>query len=308
MGGLQGYSANIVRNKEEIMPKPEKQFAKIYVEITNACNLDCSFCHGTIREKGFISTSDFALFAEKIRPFTDYVYLHVMGEPLLHPKLGEIIDIAHSSGLKVSITTNGTLIKKCLPMLLEKADSLYKISFSLHSFEANSGIDPEGYIRDCAASAKALGEVGVISVLRLWNLDGLSSAAPQNSRNENILNRLKEIFPDEWTETRGGQKIGKSVYLEWGERFDWPDMNAKDYGEHGFCYAMKDHVAVLFDGRVVPCCLDADGIMTLGSLKEQTLDEILGTEKARLIAHGFGSNTLVHPLCRRCGFARKFSV
>lgn len=289
------------------MPKPKKQFAKIYTEITNVCNLNCSFCHGTSREKGFISPADFELFARKIAPFTDHVYLHVMGEPLLHPHLAEIIDIAHNDGLKASITTNGTLLKKRLPLLLEKADKLYKISISLHSFEANSGVDINSYLDTCIASAKALGEAGVISVLRLWNLDGISTAAPQNQKNGDILNRLKEYFPDDWQENRSGQKIGKNVYLEWGERFDWPDMNATDYGKHGFCYAMKDHIAVLFDGRVIPCCLDADGIMELGNIKEQSLDEILAGEKARLIAHGLTNNTLVHPLCRHCGFARKFS-
>ena len=289
------------------MPKPKKQFAKIYTEITNVCNLDCSFCHGTSRPGGFVTTEDFALFAKKIAPYTDHVYLHVMGEPLLHPQLGELIDIAAANGLKVSITTNGTLIKERLPLLLKKSEKLYKISVSLHSFEANSGINAEKYLDECIVSVKALGEAGVISVLRLWNLEGLSNAAPQNSENINILNRLKDNFKGEWKENRSGQKIGKSVYLEWGERFDWPDMAAPDYGGHGFCYAMKDHVAVLFDGSVVPCCLDADGVITLGNLKEQTFSEILEGEKAKLIAHGFANSSLVHPLCRRCGFARKFS-
>ena len=288
------------------MPKPKKQFAKIYTEITNVCNLNCSFCHGTSRERGFLSALDFALFAKKIAPYTDHIYLHVMGEPLLHPELEKIIDNAAREGLSVSITTNGTLLKKRLPLLLNKASKLYKISISLHSFEANADVNTENYLDECIESAKALGEAGVISVLRLWNIEGLSETAPQNTQNGYILDRLKEYFTGEWQENRSGQKIGKSVYLEWGERFDWPDMNAKNYGEHGFCYAMKDHIAVLCDGSVIPCCLDADGIMTLGNLKEQTLDEILSSEKAKLIAHGFAHNTLVHPLCRRCGFAGKF--
>lgn len=289
------------------MPKPKKQFAKIYVEITNVCNLNCSFCHGTKRTPATISLDDFALYAKRIAPYTDHVYLHVMGEPLIHPSLGEIIDVAHGEGLKVSITTNGTLIKKRLPLLLQKADKLYKISISLHSLEANSEIDTDEYLEACITSAKALGEAGIISVLRLWNLEGLSDTAPQNSKNGEILGLLKKHFPDEWSENRSGQKIGKGVYLEWGELFDWPDLSATDYGEHGFCYAMKDHVAVLSDGRVVPCCLDADCEICLGNLKDNTLEEILAGERARLIAHGFSSNTLVHPLCRHCGFARKFS-
>ena len=112
------------------MPKPKKQFAKIYTEITNVCNLNCSFCHGTSRERGFLSTLDFALFAKKIAPYTDHVYLHVMGEPLLHPELEKIIDNAAREGLSVSITTNGTLLKKCLPLLpRDVADPWYTGDF-----------------------------------------------------------------------------------------------------------------------------------------------------------------------------------
>ncbi len=293
------------------MPKPVKRFAKIYTEITNLCNLSCEFCRGTRRETGFVSCEDFAIYAKKIAPYTDYVYLHVMGEPLLHPDLGTLIDIAAGEGLKVSITTNGTLLCDRLALLEDKADKLYKISISLHSFEANDGaVDMEKYLSDCFFAAKELGRAGVIAVLRLWNLDGESLAAPRNAENGAILSRLKEFFPDRWRENRSGMKIGESVYLEYGERFDWPalDGSAPDYGAHGFCYAMKDHVAVLFDGRVVPCCLDADGEITLGDLRAESLDEILARDPAASIAEGFANHSLVHPLCRHCGFARKWAA
>ena len=290
--------------------KPKKKFAKIYTEITTVCNLKCEFCKGTKRAAAFVEPEKFALRAEKIARLADHVYLHVMGEPLLHPKLDEIIDVAAQKGLKASITTNGTLLKKRLPMLLEKAEKLYKISVSLHSFEANCGLGAKelaDYLDNCFCAARALGERGVIAVLRLWNLEGLSLRAPKNDENDAILAKLKEYFPDEWTENRSGMKIGNGVYLEWGERFDWPDIAAPEAGEHGFCYAMKDHVAVLADGRVVPCCLDADGVIDLGNLDESELEDILATPAARKIAEGFAAHTLTHPLCRRCGFAKRWS-
>ena len=284
------------------MPKPTKRFAKIYTEIATVCNLCCEFCHGTRRPPQFISTDDFALFAREAAPFTDHVYLHVVGEPLLHPQLGELIDIAASEGLRVSITTNGTLLEKQLPLLLSKADKLYKISISLHSLEANPGVDTDRYLDGCFTSAKDLGKAGVISALRLWNLEGGTGAVPANTQNKNILDRLKDMFMDEWSNNRKGKKIGEGVYLEYGKRFDWPDAQKNDgCNTRGFCYAMKDHIAVLCDGSVVPCCLDADGVMTLGNLKDENLDVILNGEKARLICNGFLNNTLVHPMCRTCG-------
>ena len=85
-------------------------FQRAYVEITNVCNLRCSFCPGTAREKKFLDPADFRVLAEKLRPWTDYLYLHVMGEPLLHPALGEILDICDALGLRVCVTTNGVLL------------------------------------------------------------------------------------------------------------------------------------------------------------------------------------------------------
>ena len=67
---------------------------KAFLEITNACNLSCSFCHGTKRPIRYISRSEFEHAAAEIRPFADYLYFHLMGEPLLHPELPEFLEIA----------------------------------------------------------------------------------------------------------------------------------------------------------------------------------------------------------------------
>ena len=76
-------------------------FSRAYVEITNVCNMACAFCPGTAREKGFMTPETFALLAGKLRRHTDYLYLHVMGEPLLHPQLAEILRICGDLGFRV---------------------------------------------------------------------------------------------------------------------------------------------------------------------------------------------------------------
>ena len=284
------------------------KFPKIYVEITNVCNLRCSFCRGTERAASFLSPAQFRAYAKEVKGFTDYVYLHVMGEPLLHPDLEEIIEIAAEEGLRVCLTTNGTLLPTRLPMLLSHAESLYKISISLHAHEGNG----EGrmgtlsdYVLGAAESARALGEKGVISVLRLWNEDNPDAASPaKNQQNTEILSLLRRVFPDQWTENRRGQKIGAGVYLEWGEKFDWPtdDGSLPDNGPRSHCFAMKDHVAILTDGRVLPCCIDCDGRMALGSLADKSLAEILAGEKAVEFRRQLAEGKLSHPLCRHCNF------
>ena len=273
---------------------------KAYLEITNVCNLACSFCPGTKREKRFMSPEDFAFLAGRLRPYTDYLYLHLMGEPLLHPELEEILSRAVELGFKVVVTTNGTLLPRRGELLLS-SPAVHKVNVSLQSFEANPAGELESYVSACAAFAQAAGEAGKLCVLRLWNQKGLDSL------NEQIEGLLLRSFPKPWPESRGSLRLADRVYLEPGERFDWPDMDVEDKGERCFCYGLRDQVGVLCDGTVVPCCLDHEGDIALGDLFRQELPEIMSTQRARNIYAGFSQRQAVEPLCRRCGYARKFT-
>lgn len=279
----------------------KKRFAKIYLEITNLCNLSCSFCHGTARPPKTVTPEEFRVLAEKLVPYTDYLYLHVLGEPLLHPELPELLRISDELGFRTCLTTNGTLLRERQELLLSHAASLGKVSISLHSAEAN-GVPVIGYLDGLLDTAKALSARGVVTVLRLWNL----GEKGENSENESILAALRARFPGPWSENRRGTTVAPSLYLEWGERFDWPDLAATDYGEVGTCYGMRDHVAVLSDGSVIPCCLDSEGSITLGNLFTDELSDILATPRATAILEGFRNRRAVEPLCRRCGYARRF--
>ena len=112
------------------------RFRKVYLEISNICNLSCRFCPGTKRAKKALTEEELAVLLPKIRPYTDYLYFHLMGEPLLHPKLERFLEMAGSHGFKVILTTNGTLLKRMQEMLLASS-ALHKINISLHAFEAN---------------------------------------------------------------------------------------------------------------------------------------------------------------------------
>lgn len=282
-------------------------FAKAYLEITNVCNLRCSFCPGSKRPGKFLSPDEFAFLAEKLRPHTDYLYLHVMGEPLLHPNLDEILTICAKMNFRTVITTNGVLLKKCREMLLSHAATLYKISVSLHSFEANDReVDFSAYLDGCIDFISAAAKKNIISVLRLWNLDGAHSTG-ENTRNAEILSRLHIAFPGEWREVRGGPKMADHCYLEWGERFLWPSSEGEDYGEERFCMALRDQIGVLSDGTVIPCCLDSDGALALGNLFTQSLEEILQSERARRLVEGFSQRRAVEDFCRRCEYACRFT-
>lgn len=276
---------------------------KAYLEITNVCNLSCAFCPGTRREKGFLSPEGFRLLAGRLRPHTEYLYFHLMGEPLLHPRLPRLLDLAGELGFRGMITTNGSLLPQRGDCLLAHP-AVERVSVSLHSFEG-SGREGElgDYLDGCLRFAAAAGRAGKKCALRLWNLDG--AEAGLNRRNDQVLSALHAAFPGPWREGRRGVTLAPGVFLEWGERFEWPELGRE--GEcPTFCYGLRDQVGVLWDGTVVPCCLDHEGDIPLGSLYRQTLEEILNGPRARAIYEGFSRRRAVEPLCRSCGYARRF--
>lgn len=276
-----------------------KRFQKVYLEISNVCNLRCQFCPGTKRKPKVLTEEEFSVLLPKLRPWTDFLYFHLMGEPLCHPLLASFLHIAGEYGFKVILTTNGTLLQKQKTVLLS-SPALHKVNISLHAFEANDLDMPfETYFQQCFAFGKAA-EGSKLVVFRLWNQGGA------DKRNEEILSSLETYFPKPWVQERKGIRIGNRVYLEYGDKFDWPDLAAEDQGQQVFCYGLRDQLGVLCDGTVVPCCLDHDGDLALGNLLDSDLEEILESERAQAIYQGFQNRIASEELCRKCGYARRF--
>lgn len=276
-----------------------KRFNKVYLEISNICNLKCSFCPGTRRKPQIMEEPAFRTLLGKLQPWTDYLYFHLMGEPLCHPNLEEYLRLAGEMGFKVILTTNGTLLRRQQQILLD-SPVLHKINISLHAFEANDLSVPfETYLADCFDFGAAA-EGKKLVVYRLWNQGGADAL------NDQILSAMKSRFPEPWIQARKGTRIGDKVFLEYGDKFDWPDLTAPEGGSRVFCYGLRDQLGVLCDGTVVPCCLDHEGDILLGNLLEESMEDILANPRARSIYEGFSASKAVEDLCRRCGYARRF--
>ena len=246
-----------------------------------------------------LSLKEFRTLAEKLRAHAEYLYFHLMGEPLLHPLLGEFLKTAGELGFKVMITTNGTLLREKSEILCA-SPALLKVNISLQSFEANAGGELSAYLDECIRFAQKANAAGKRCEFRLWNRNGLERMNPE------IEARLEAAFPKPWKKSREGWKLRENLWLEPGDYFDWPDLSMDDRGARCFCYGLRDQIGVLCDGTVVPCCLDHEGDIALGNLFEQELDEILRSERAQAIRNGFSERRAIEPLCRTCGYARRF--
>ncbi len=266
-------------------------YKRVYVEITNCCNLNCAFCHGHARVKKFMEEQEFGRILEQLQGKTGYLYYHLMGEPLLHPQLPRFLELAKERGFRSNITTNGTLLPQKGAQILKSG--VHKVNISLHSLEDGDG---EAYVKNCADFAQKAQGCGTIVSFRLWT-----------GRNEKLLRLLQKYLPGDWQENTRGYRIRDGIFLEYGEEFAWPDRNAPMGDDRIACYGMRDHFGILADGTVVPCCLDSEGTMALGNVFREELSDILKSDRATAICRGFQNRKAVEELCRRCGYARRFS-
>jgi Predicted Fe-S oxidoreductases len=289
-----------------------KKFKKFYIEITSICNLACSFCPPTERAKGFISIEDFTERLEQIKPFTDYIYFHLKGEPLLHPKIDQLLDISHEKGFKVNITTNGTLLQKNKHKLLSKP-AIRQMNFSLHSFDGHAGsTDKEGYIGNVLSFVReAMEQTDMIASFRLWNLTQDNMTNAERQRNREILSMIENEFEldyliEEKVVPGSGVKIADRVYLNQDYEFEWPDLRAQEDDGKGFCYGLRNQAGILIDGTVVPCCLDGEGVINLGNINDRHFSDIIEGERATNLVDGFSRREAVEELCRKCGYRQRF--
>lgn len=270
------------------------RFKKVYVEITNVCNFNCSFCYRSKRKKEFVSSENFSAILSFIKPYTNYIYLHVLGEPLAHPQLDELLKIAEDKGFFVNITTNGYLIPKKRKVLEQHSVRQYNIS--LHDAEENIGKENwTNYLDNVVDFAVSQSEKSYIS-LRLWN-----GGASSDEFNQVCRDYLQRRFSIPINLEEKNLKLMDHLFLQRNSRFDWP-VEEGGTQERRKCYAMRDQVAILVDGTVVPCCLDADAHIRLGNVFEEDFGTIINNDRACNIAEGFRNQQAVEPFCKGCGF------
>jgi len=258
-------------------------FKKIYVEITNNCNLNCSFCIGNTRRKEYIKIDRFKDLLKRLEGYTDYLYFHLMGEPLIHPQINELINYA-STKFNVNITTNGYYIDR-----IKDNKNIRQINVSLHSYDDTKNKTLDEYLNNIFESVNELSKNTYISY-RMWT---------NNKYKDEIIEHIEEYYN---IKIDGHTTIRDNIFFDFDSEFIWPDLNNDYYNENGTCQGLSTHVGILVDGSVVPCCLDYNGQLTLGNIYEDSLDDILNSDKALDMLESFKQNIKNEELCKHCNF------
>jgi radical SAM protein with 4Fe4S-binding SPASM domain len=294
-----------------------KQLKRVYIEITNMCNLSCSFCPKLSRPAREMSVPEFKRVLDEISPHTDYVYLHLKGEPLLHPYLAQILALCKEYNIKATITTNGTLLKEKKDILVNSS-ALSQLNISLHSFEnptSNKEIY-EVYLHQAIDAVKELNhKTNTILAFRLWNLEKLHFQSSLLEKNLMVIEKLEKEFALDYSicdqllslpNHKRGIKLANNIYLNQDYEFTWPSLDTPFISDSGYCYGLKTQIGILSNGTVVPCCLDGEGDINLGNIFSSSFLDILNSTRATKIAQGFACRNVIEPLCKHCGYRSRF--
>lgn len=263
-------------------------FKKVYIEITNNCNLACPFCIKNKRKKEYMTFNEFKIILNKLDGYTKYLYLHVLGEPLTHSNINEFINYA-SSKYKINITTNGYLIEN-----IKNNKNIRQLNISLQSYNELYNITLEDYMNKIFDVVDVLKEYTYISY-RIW---------VKNKYTKNIINMINKKYNCnlEIDNLKNNTTITNKIFISTNQEFIWPDLNNDYYNEIGKCYALKDHIGILVDGKVVPCCLDSVGNIELGNIYKDDLKNIINSDRFKSMLNGFNNNKKIEELCKHCKY------
>ena len=270
------------------------RFTKIYVEITNKCNLNCSFCLNDNRKLYEMTIEEFEYILKEIKPYTNTIYLHIKGEPLLHSKLKNILLLTKKYNFNVRITTNGTLLKEKYS-ILKQFNNIKQINVSLHS-ENNK----KNYYEDIFETVELLSK-NIPIVYRIWIQNKLSTLIVDKIIDYYKLdNSFKELI-----QKNKNIKISKNIYLDKDNEFIWPNNINKNINNKGTCLGTRTHIGILSDGTIIPCCLDSKGIINLGNIFKEKLNNILDSSRFYEIRNGFINNEIKEDLCKNCNYRKQ---
>ena len=287
------------------------KFHRIYIELTNVCGLSCSFCPTKELPNKQMSLEFFESVIVEASQYTKEIACHVVGDPLTLSNLHSYLDIIEKYGLKALLTTSGYFLKKHTYETLFHP-CVKQINISLNSFNKNdTSLSFEQYINPILnlCQEKLTRKEELFINLRVWNLDEMMS---ERTFNEILFSKFSTYFnlplhlDTIYQEHPKNIRLASKIRIHFDTYFEWPSLQNINYGD-GTCQGLQSHIAILASGKVVPCCLDCDGIIELGDLHESNLYSILNTTRTKDMLQGFKENKAIEALCQKCSYKDRFN-
>ena len=268
-----------------------------WIDITRLCNLKCIMCpqsRGVARRKTKMSMTTFRRIVDQVCQNRPLLKLYMSGEPLLHERLFDMIDYAADRGCQTMVHTNATMLtQEASERFL--ASPLMFLSFSF-----------DGCTRQIYEKFRPPARFHRVrdNILRYFRLRQRHGPGPHTT--VEIL-RMKdtepflEDFVDEWTE-RGADDVHVADYMMWhGTVEDRRVDSASDGAGYNPCAAPFRHGCILSDGTVVPCCMDVDGRMSMGTIDGSPFCDVWSNNSYRQLRLQMLTGTLPpDSICRRC--------
>ncbi len=287
-------------------------FPKIYIEVSNICNLQCTFCPEVLRDKKIMPPATFKNILERIKNHTKEITMHLMGEPLAHPQFKELYEIASDQKIPLQLTTNGLLLSRYEDLFLNNSTSLKQINFSIQSFLDNfPNKNPDNYLQSLVNFSQKITALNpnLFINFRLWNALE-TNLIPSESKSiiEFFENQFSVSLPQQLSITeKKSWRLTHKIRIHWDTRFEWPSLDSTNLSTDGYCHGLTQHIGILSDGTVVPCCLDKEAKINLGNVLETELSEIIYSNKAQKIISSFKKNKACEELCQKCTFKNRFN-
>lgn len=273
-------------------------FKRIYIELSNYCNLNCFFCTPKDKNNRILSFEQFEHIFNQVKNHTNEVCLHILGEPTIHPDFIRIVKLINEQNIKVMISTNGKELPNLMDNLLSVKIDTWNIS--LHSTYYLEEESRDKFIIDLISFIDLYQNKYTSNFnLRLW----ADSNEKIHKNNEEIKKLLFKSFNYNG-EIKDRIRLHERVILSYEKEFEWPSLESNEYSD-GYCLGGKTHIGILANGEVTICCLDGAGVSGLGNIFNTSLDEILTGEKYQNAVKGFRDNKCYLELCKHCTYKRR---
>ncbi|GAA7920866.1 radical SAM/SPASM domain-containing protein [Helicobacter pylori] len=283
------------------MAPNKKPFKKIYIELSDICGLQCSFCPNPKNIRGVIPLELFEKVCKEAAPLTPIITFHVLGDPCKLKNLNHYLSTARRFSLKVDLVTSGVYLCDFETLL---QDIIYQISISLDAgLDNHNKLNQHRYIQKILEFCRYKCEKNSEVFLNLRIQDSTLE------KHQNLIKPFLESFECVSLETlksQGRTRLFKKSFLNIQKTFKWPNLNAQNSlnqeSKTPYCYGLIKQIAILSNGVVVPCCMDTQAHINLGDLNHTPLKDILKSQKAMAIKTHFLKGEALELLCKNCSY------